>query len=185
VSRIVGPHGRRGSLLPTRRRCGRRHLLRRQGGGRRDGQRGATLVEFSLIVIPLAILIFGAIEFGWAYNQQQDVRFGAREGARMAAVSNINGTNTNPSAQDIADALCSRMDSASSSTTVTLKMNSIGPPWAGVSATITVEEPLQQVTHFFGWILDGKTITSTVTFVLEQQPTWANDTNAIGPLSCP
>jgi Flp pilus assembly protein TadG len=191
VSRIVGPRGRRGNVLSARRGRGRRGWLRRRG----NEERGATLVEFSLIIIPLAILIFGAIEFGWAYNQQQDVRFGAREGARMAAVSNINGTNTSPSAEDIVDAVCSRMDSSSSSMRVSLiasPLPSGSSTWNEVPAVIPVTKPLQQITHFFGWIFDGKTITSSITFRLEQAPTWANTTaitksagTISGGLPCP
>lgn len=152
-------------------------------------------MEFSLIIFPLAILIFGAIEFGWAYNQQQDVRYGAREGARIAAVSNIDGTNSNPSAQDIVDEVCSRMDSSSSSMHVSLIASSLpsgSSSWIDVPAVIQVTKPLQQITGFFGWIFDGKTITSKLTFRLEQQPTWSN-TSAVstsggritGGLQCP
>src|SRR5687767_8678973 len=58
---------------------------RRPPGRRR--QRGAILVEFGLIALLLFTLLFGVIEFGWAFYQHLDVRHGAREGARLAAVN--------------------------------------------------------------------------------------------------
>ena len=54
--------------------------------GRRPRERGAVLVEFAIISPVLALLLFGVIEFGWAFSQNLDVRHGAREAARLAAV---------------------------------------------------------------------------------------------------
>ena len=54
---------------------------------RGKGDEGAALVEFALIAPILFLLIFGVIEFGWAFSQNMDVRHGARETARLAAVN--------------------------------------------------------------------------------------------------
>jgi Flp pilus assembly protein TadG len=51
-----------------------------------DGERGAALVEFALILPVLALLIFGIIDFGLTLNDYQAVRQGVREGARDASV---------------------------------------------------------------------------------------------------
>ncbi len=82
------------------------------------------MVEFALVAIPLIGLLLGIMEFGWSFNQQQDVRYGAREGARVAAVSNIDGSNASPTAQQIVDVVCSRMDSSSTQMHVSL----VAPP---------------------------------------------------------
>ncbi|MSO85912.1 MAG: pilus assembly protein [Acidimicrobiia bacterium] len=55
---------------------------------RAAGERGASLVEFALIVPILFLLLFGIIEFGFAFNDYQSIRQGAREGAREAVVTN-------------------------------------------------------------------------------------------------
>jgi len=49
------------------------------------GQRGASMVEFALILPVLVILILGMFTGGIAYNQKQQVTFAAREGARYGA----------------------------------------------------------------------------------------------------
>jgi len=51
----------------------RKTLGRRRGGS--PGERGADMVEFGLILLPLITLIFGVIEgarYAWSYNQLQD-----------------------------------------------------------------------------------------------------------------
>lgn len=53
----------------------------------RFDDQGAALVEFGLLAIPLFVILFGIIEFGWAFYQQLDVSHGAREGARIAVVN--------------------------------------------------------------------------------------------------
>lgn len=57
--------------------------------------RGAQLVEFALIAPLLIILLLGIIEFGYIFGQYNDIRHGAHEGARLAAVDDASlGTNT-------------------------------------------------------------------------------------------
>ena len=50
-------------------------------------ERGASAVEFALILPILVILVFGIIEFGIAYNNYISITHAAREGARLAAVN--------------------------------------------------------------------------------------------------
>lgn len=54
---------------------------------RRRGQRGASLVEFTIVVPILALLVFGTIDFGHAYSTWIELRSGAREGARIGVVN--------------------------------------------------------------------------------------------------
>ena len=49
-------------------------------------QKGAAMVEFALILIPLIILTFGLIEFGLLMYNQQVLTNAAREGARYGIV---------------------------------------------------------------------------------------------------
>ncbi|MDH2416314.1 TadE/TadG family type IV pilus assembly protein [Nocardioides sp. CER19] len=59
------------------------------GGDRRRGrrdQRGAAAVEFALVLVPLLIILFGIIQYGfyfWAMQGGSDI---ARDAARRAAV---------------------------------------------------------------------------------------------------
>ena len=49
---------------------------------RRDGTRGAVLVEFVLILPFLLVLLFGCIEFGLIFYNKQVLTNASREGAR-------------------------------------------------------------------------------------------------------
>lgn len=55
------------------------------GSSRRD-ERGASAVEFALVLVPLLVLLFGIIDFARAFNAQQAVTASAREGVRIVAL---------------------------------------------------------------------------------------------------
>lgn len=62
---------------------------------RRQGERGATLIEFAFIAPLLLLLLFGVIEFSRVVHGYTTVWSAAREGARYATTvgdSNGNGT---------------------------------------------------------------------------------------------
>ena len=59
--------------------------------------RGASAVEFGIIAPVLFLVLFGIIDFGWAFSQNLDVKHAAREGARLAAVNA--GTGADPDAR--------------------------------------------------------------------------------------
>lgn len=48
--------------------------------------RGASALEFAIVVPVLLILLFGMLEYGFVFQAQLAVTHAAREGARMAAV---------------------------------------------------------------------------------------------------
>lgn len=52
------------------------------------GERGANLVEFAIVLPVLITIVFGIVEFGFAFNTYLELRSGSREGARLAAVNN-------------------------------------------------------------------------------------------------
>lgn len=53
---------------------------------RTDRERGASLVEFALVVPLLTLFLFGIVQFGIAYDLKQSVNSAAREGARYGAL---------------------------------------------------------------------------------------------------
>lgn len=59
--------------------------MARKGGLSRE-ERGATLVEFALVLPVILLLVFGMIEFGRVLNAQIVIRNAAREGARAGSV---------------------------------------------------------------------------------------------------
>jgi Flp pilus assembly protein TadG len=58
----------------------------------RVDERGTAMVEFTLVLIPLSLIIFGVLDFGRALNYYNDLTQLAGQGARAAAVNqNPNG----------------------------------------------------------------------------------------------
>jgi Flp pilus assembly protein TadG len=57
------------------------------GDRRRDREAGATLVEFSLIMVLLFTLLLGIISFGLILSLKQTITQGASEGARAAVAA--------------------------------------------------------------------------------------------------
>lgn len=53
---------------------------------RTSRDRGASLVEFAIVMPLLLLLLMGIVEFGWALAQHIDVRHKARETLRLAIV---------------------------------------------------------------------------------------------------
>jgi Flp pilus assembly protein TadG len=165
--------------------------LRAGGSARRQrGDSGATLVEFAIIVPLLFALLFGTVEFGWAFYQDLNTRHGAREGARLAAVnykSTTAPTATQQRDQIVAET-CRRLD-PDSFKSVRASLTTIDGVDAGTTATdigdtvrVVVDADLKTLTGFFNPILAGKKLTSTVEVRLEQAATYANTS---GLQACP
>ncbi|MGY1741097.1 MULTISPECIES: TadE/TadG family type IV pilus assembly protein [unclassified Blastococcus] len=54
----------------------------------RDGERGASAVEFALILPLLVLLVVGIVEFGHGFQVQGTLSAAAREGVRVMALQN-------------------------------------------------------------------------------------------------
>ncbi len=124
----------------------------------------------------LFLLIFGIIEFGWAFYQKLDVRHGARETARLVAVNfNPNDTtNADTQASDIIVAGCARMDNQSNAT-VTISHPSGAQ--LGSRAVVTISKPIDTLTKLLDPFIPAST-SDTVAIRLEQTATWNPRTQA-------
>ena len=140
----------------------------------RNRERGANLVEFALIAPLLIMLVMGIVDFAWILTQQQDVRHGAREAARLAAVSTDTGPN-------MATLTCSSMN-VSSGTIVTFGRSGGNP---GDTGTVNVVSTVSSLTGFsslpFVGAIYPTTFTEAISFRLEQVATWANATGGTCP----
>jgi Flp pilus assembly protein TadG len=136
-------------------------------------QRGATLVEFAIIAPILFALLFGIIDFAWMLGQHQDVRHGAREGARLAAVNTDTAANMTTAVQNA-------MNIANGGT-VTFVDGSTG--CAGTIGRVTVTVAVTSLTGFsrlpFLSALYPTSFTSSVDFMLDQ------DSTSWGANNCP
>lgn len=152
---------------------------RRRGAG----DEGAALVEFAIIAPLLFLLIFGIMEFGWAFLQNMDVRHGAREGARLAAVNSAPANSLPTQAENLAREVCLRMDQYNNdepNISIAVNRDVVAPTTAsniGDEITVTVRKPLSQLTGFLGFALNGINLSSTVQTRVEQTGTYADISN--------
>lgn len=134
----------------------------------RNNESGASLVEFAVVLPLLLTLLFGVIESSFAFAQLNDVRFGAREGARAAAVD-VGDVAT------VGQLVCDRMDLILPSQSVTVILDALdtsptnsGEGSVGASAQITVTADLRTLTGFFDAVFSGVQLSSTIEFRVEQ-----------------
>lgn len=126
-----------------------------------DSERGANLVEFAVLAPLLIILLLGIVEFGWLFGQVNDVRHGAREGARIAAVNGVADQN------ELHTRTCDSMDLAGTSASVLFTDSTNG--LRGEEAVVKVvadPESLSNLSLITVFLPDS--IESEVRFILEQ-----------------
>lgn len=66
-------------------------LGRRSAIGPLTDDTGAAAVEFAIVSMVLILLLVGIVQFGYIFNQWQQIEHAAREGARWASLGNSAG----------------------------------------------------------------------------------------------
>jgi Flp pilus assembly protein TadG len=150
-------------------------------GTRRE--RGANLVEFAIVMPFLLLLLLGVVEFAWLFSQNLDVRHGAREGARLAAVNYPVGpvpsapTRQESQTDEIVAEICRRMSTASDVSVTLTSAGGVGDP-----AVAQVSAPGNTLTGFLDFAIpDDLTLTSRVEIRLEQPAGWEDATEKACP----
>lgn len=155
-------------IAPVAQRPGTHRYTRRE--------RGAAIVEMAMILPVIILLLFGVIEMSWLFAQANDIRHGAREGARLAAVNFGDVTA-------IGTEVCDRMDLATGKVVVSFEHGS-GEGDDGSRSSIgrikVILTP-KSLTGMFDGFIGGNAIASDIDFVLEQPVTpealWWNGGN--------
>lgn len=135
-----------------------RHRLR--------SDRGANLVEFALIMPFLLLLVLGIVEFGYFMGERNEIKHGAHEGARLAAVD----------APNIITGACDAMNlPGTAGASITLS----GAGDIGDAASIAVTTNVSSLSGV-PWIevFLPATLTTTADFRLEQVSSWSNTTQS-------
>ncbi|MCL1593849.1 MAG: pilus assembly protein [Actinomycetia bacterium] len=133
-------------------------------------ERGAALVEMAVILPVFLLMMFGMIEASWAFASANDVRHGAREGARLAAV----GAAPFESVDEIGAEVCSRMDIAGGSGVTVTFATPTGDGSRGSEGTIIVSLNYSSLTGSLDSWFGGKVIDSDIDFVIESPITGAS-----------
>jgi hypothetical protein len=138
---------------------------------RRRGAAGATTVEVAIVLPLLLLLVFGIIEFGLAWFDKQSVTQGIRETTRQGIVANFDGgiaaCASGTPAQQLACQAESRIDVRGARVSV------VGPPAAnevGEELTVCAAVTYEAITGMLNPFLDGRTLSSSVTMRVEQDP---------------
>ncbi len=114
-----------------------RLMLRLRRRGQR-GDRGAAAVEFALVMVPLLMIVFGIISYGFMLSFRQTLSQAATEGARAAAVQ-IDSTQRNGDAiAAVNDAMGGLTFQAATCGTKGLTCNVTGPTTCGSAECMTV-----------------------------------------------
>ena len=135
-------------------------------------------MEFAVILPVLVSVLFGIIEFSSAYSQKVDIRHGARETGRLAAV-NYDPLDEAPAAQTatIVAAACARMDDATTAE-IQLTLETAGEDDVGDIAVVEVRRAYSAMTPF---IEISSTLISDIDVRLERPATWSP---SAGWISC-
>jgi Flp pilus assembly protein TadG len=131
---------------------------RQSGNGARD--RGAAAVEFALLLPVLLLLVFALIDLGRALNAQITLTQAAREGVRLAALSQPNVVSRTQAAATGLSGV---------TVTVTACPSGSGPTsdaTVQVSYPFTFVTPLGAIAKLFGGSGPGSSSTLTVTAVM-------------------
>jgi Flp pilus assembly protein TadG len=151
-------------------------LKRKEAGGMgfRAGNRdnGASLVEFAVIMPLLLILVLGIIEFGFVLAQMNEIRHGAREGARYAAVSrpDYDGGGGSGDNADVLAVVCDSVNLPGATVTVELS-GGLSRYDYGTVRVVADTDSLSNAPIISSLLPDS--LTNEATFRLEQDANWS------------
>ncbi|MFW3172716.1 TadE/TadG family type IV pilus assembly protein [Geodermatophilus sp. CPCC 206100] len=117
---------------------------------RMRGERGATAVEFAMVVPLLLVLLLGIAEFGHAFQVQGTLSAAAREGARVMALQ-----NDPAAARTAVRNAAPTLDPAISNAQIAVTPARCPTTGAGsTNVRVTIDYPMPFLTDFFGATVD-------------------------------
>lgn len=134
----------------------------------RGDERGAAAIEFALVALPFVTLVFGAVDFGWAVNNDVLVNNAAREAAREGSL--------NPNAAAIeAKARSTLSYTGSGTATVTVTCRTASGAACSLASAVPGDMVVVRVSVQHAWITpmgslfdpDGATLTKTAEMRIE------------------
>ncbi|MEX5717737.1 TadE/TadG family type IV pilus assembly protein [Geodermatophilus maliterrae] len=108
-------------------------------------ERGASAVEFALIVPLLVLLVLGIVEFGRGFQVQGTLSAAAREGVRLMALQ-----NDPAAARDAVRSAASSLDPAVTDAQIAITPASCPQGTGSTLVRLTVDYDMPFLTGFFG-----------------------------------
>lgn len=147
----------------------------------RERQRGASLVEFAVVMPLFLLMLFGIIESGYLYAQLNETRNAAREGARIAVVDYGDSSA-------IVGETCNRSTLTAGGTSIAISTTGdvtdpISDPTASV--TVAVNKSYDSLTGFLDPFFQGNSLDSTVTMRVERPLTNLGSNVVYAAEACP
>jgi hypothetical protein len=152
--------------------------------GHKRNERGASLVEFALLLPILVLILFGIIDFGSLYNNYQSVRQGARDGMRQAVVAMPTGQDCGTlqgGASYTGDAyqlICYVKARVGLGNSTRVRIVWSGPQCvapcdqntfpAGNAVMVCVQAPAQSLSGIIGPFINGKVLNTQTETLIEQ-----------------
>jgi Flp pilus assembly protein TadG len=130
------------------------------------------MVEFALVMPLLLLLVLGIIEFGFVLAQMNEMRHGAREGARYAAVSRPDQDSDGDEGDndDVLAVVCEAVALPGATLSVELS-GGLDRLDDGTITVTAATDSLSGVPLISGLLPD--TMSNEVTFRLEQDANWS------------
>lgn len=140
------------------------------------------MVETAFVLPILVALLFGIVDFGFAFNSYISERQGTAQGGRQAIVANFGSSSTCPltpltgagsDSLETKELMCLVKDRVGLDETDTRVSISFGPGGytVGHPVLVCVEYPLSSVTQLFAPLLDGKVLKTKAELRVEQVTT--------------
>jgi Flp pilus assembly protein TadG len=104
-------------------------------------QRGGSAVEFAIVLLVLLLIVFGIIEFGLIFYNQQVITNASREGARYGIVSRVPRYTTNEVAQVVNNYCQGRLYPQNSTVTPTVTVSAPSGTGFGADLEVSVSWP--------------------------------------------
>src|SRR5688500_6039647 len=114
-------------------------------GKRLNDERGASAVEFALIVPVLIVLVLGIIEFGHAFQVQGTLSAAAREGVRAMALR-----NDRAGAMDVVQNAAASLNPDITDAQITIDRDCPTVGGGDVAVRLAIDSPMPFLTGFFG-----------------------------------
>lgn len=151
---------------------------------RHQDERGASLIEFVVVVPIFCLLLFAMIDFGFAFESFTALRNGVNAGARMASVSQSDpscSAQTNPMLCTVKDRVGHLLGVAPNSVQVAISFPA-GSSGAGSTVTVSAQATLKSTTGMTAPFLTGRVICATSQIRLEQDASYP--AGSTGAVSC-